>query len=450
MLAAACGDRRAVPAGTAPATSGSGGAAGSGLGPAGPSPVEAAWTWGPEVKPEYGPRAVDPNEPRPTGPAAIAAGKGRVVVGTQDGCVELLDAATGKDVVPRRCEKDTYTLGLAVVGDVAVVARQRDLIGVSLTDLKEVWRRSPGFVQLNQPVGRPSLVDDRMCMAVTTGKGQVIECLDVATGTPVGSWSIPSASRVAFGEHRIGVIPFDGKTKTPAPDPGLELAVQFFDVTSTLVHESKLAAPYGPTFEQARPMFVVRGGGNQSMWVHRFVDADGAEILTTTNKMMLRGAAVIAPGTVVTTGFGVAGSKDRVMALAAPAGSVAWSADLDGSGPWDPWHAQVGGFTYVAHFATVYAIDKAGAIVDRLPIASSTRRVWRDRLLFLVEAHETRSDSDFGDAGVYAIDAATHKVVFADAIGRDIAGGQRASEPVFDGNMVFAIAGGKLHAYRVR
>lgn len=419
------------------------------MGPTVPSPVEAAWTWGPEPKAEVGPRVRDPNEPLPTGPAFIAAGKGRVVVATQDACLELLDAATGKELVPRRCEQDAWPFALAVVGDVAVVARHRDIVGVSLTDLKEVWRHASGFVGNNVPHARPGLVDDRFCAVISRPQAQAVECLDVATGKPVGAWPVSSSSRVAFGEHRIGVIPFDGKTKLPAPDPGLELPVQFFDVTGTLIHESKLAAPYGPTFEQARPIFVVRGGGNQSMWVHRFVDADGAEILTTTNKMMLRGAAQIAPGTVVTTGFGVAGSKDRTMALAAPTGSVVWAADLDGSGPWDPWHVKVGDLVYVAGFTTVYAIDKAGTIVDRRAIASTTRRVWRDRLLFLVEAHETRSDSDFGDAGVYAIDVATHTLVFADAIGRDIAGGQRASEPVFDGDMVFAIAGGKLHAYRV-
>ncbi len=98
----------------------------------------------------------------------------------------------------------------------------------------------------------------------------------------------------------------------------------------------------------------------------------------------------------------------------------------------------------------LFALDAAaGTITKSFDLESEHHGVWQDRVLFLVSSRESRSDSDFGDAAVHAVDALSLEVVLKDELGKDVPGGQQASDPVFDGDMAYAIAGGRVHAYRI-
>lgn len=445
LLVLGCGDKSKPAGGTATAPSGDAGA-GRAAGKAGVT-VTAAWSWGDQPKGEHGPRARDPSEPLPTGPAFIAAGKGRVVVATQDNCLELLDGKTGKPVVPHVCAKDAWALGLAVLGEVAILARQKSVHAFSLADLKEVWKRDTGFVQ-NFPLARPGAVDGRFCSIVSVpNAGTAIECLDPATGKPGKTWAIPAVSRVAFGERRIGIIP--GVPVQP-PAGGIELPVEFFTVEGKKTGGTKLAGSHGPTFERAKPIFVARGGGNQKDgWITRFIDPDGSEILTVQGKDMLRGGALVGKD-VITSEFISVPSQDSAVLLRAPGGAYAWKTDLGATGPWDPFAVAIGTHVFLAQGQKLFVLDAAGgALTKSFDLASEHHGVWQDRVLFLVSGHETRSDSDFGDAAVYAVDVPSLDVVLKDELGKDVPGGQQASDPVFDGDMAYAIAGGRVHAYRI-
>lgn len=451
LAAVACGDKSKPAAGGGSAGAGDAGAVGGGGERRGAVTVTAAWSWGDPPRGEHGPRMRDPSEPLPAGPAFIAAGKGKLVVATQDGCLELLDGSTGKALVPHRCEKDAWALGLAVLGDVAVVARQKSMHGFSLDDLREVWKRDTGFVQSNQPHARPAAIAGRFCAVVTVpNAGTTLECLDPATGKPGKTWAIPAASRVAFGERRIGIIPGENPPRASVPASGIEMPVDFFTIDGAKTGGAPLAGSYGPTFERARPLFVVRGGGHQSIgWITRFVDPDGREILTVRGKEMLRGGAAVGKD-VLTSEFQVAGGKDRAVLLRPPDGAAAWRADLPVSGPWDPFAVAIGKTAFLTQSGKLFALDAGtGAITRTLDLESERHGVWQDRVLFLVSARESRSDSDYGDAAVYAVDAPSLEVVLRDELGKDVPGGQQASDPVFDGDMAFAIAGGRVHAYRI-
>ena len=452
LLLAGCGEK-GPPAGKTTAPTGDAGAArGTPTAAKAGAAVTAAWSWGDTPKGEHGPRMRDPNEPLPTGPAFIAAGEGKLVVATQDNCLELLDGKTGKQVVPHQCEKDAWALGLAVLGDVAILARQKSVHAFSLDDLHQVWKRETGFIQ-NYPLARPGAVDGRFCLVATVpNAGTAMSCLDPATGKPGKPWSIPANSRVAFGERRIGIIPSAAPppAQQQAPPGGIELPVEFFSVDGKKVATSKLTGSYGPTFERTRPIFVARGGGNQKDgWITRFVDPDGREILTVQGKEMLRGGALVGSG-VLTTEFLSVPQKDSAVLLRAPAGAAAWRTDLGVSGPWDPFAAAVGKTAFLAHSSKLFALDPAiGAIARTYDLASEHHAVWQDKILFLVSSRESRSDSDFGDAAVYAVEAASLEVVLEDELGKDVPGGQQASDPIFDGDMAYAIAGARVHAYRI-
>ncbi len=451
-LLAACGDKSKPAGGGTPATGGDAGATQGPPRPKAGATVTAAWSWGDTPKGEHGPRMRDPNEPLPTGPAFIAAGQGRVVVATQDNCLELLDGKTGKPLVPHQCEKDAWALGLAVLGDVAIVARQKSVHAFSLDDLHQVWQRDTGFIQ-NFPLARPGAVDGRFCLvAMVPNAGTAVSCLDPATGKPGAPWAIPASSRVAFGERRIGIIPSAAPPPQQGQTPpgGIELPVDFYTVDGKKTGGSKLAGSYGPTFERTRPLFVARGGGNQKDgWITRFVDPEGTEILTVQGKAMLRGGALVGKD-VLTSEFITVPQEDTAVLLRAPAGASAWRTDLGVSGPWDPFAVAIGKTAFLAHSSKLFALDAAtGAIAKSFDLASEHHAVWQDRILFLVSSRESRSDSDFGDAAVYAVEAASLEVVLKDELGKDVPGGQQASDPIFDGDMAYAIAGGRVHAYRI-
>jgi hypothetical protein len=105
---------------------------------------------------------------------------------------------------------------------------------------------------------------------------------------------------------------------------------------------------------------------------------------------------------------------------------------------------------YAAHFDRVATFDAAtGAAGPTFDVPSEERAVWNDRVLLLVEAHETRSDSDIGDAGVHAIDMQTGTVLLRDDLGRDVPGGQQRSRPIIVGDLAVLIARGQVRAYRM-
>lgn len=448
---AACGSKD-KPAGPSGGETGSGSARGSASAPPSGKAVRVtpAWTFGEPPKGEHGPRERAPNEPLPSGPAFVAAGGGRVVVATQDGCLELLDGATGTRVVPRRCELGAAWLGLAVVGDHVVVARREGAIGLALRDLAEVWRSDTGFVAYEQPAARPALVDGKFCLHSTfPNAGRAISCFEPATGKGP-RWTIPGGARVAFGDRVIGVVDSPVPTGTPAPEPGVELPITIYSVEGKVVHETKLAGLYGPAFDRARPIFVLRGGGYRSGWRMMFLGPDGAELATIQRPNQIRGAGLVGTDRLVTTEFGSAGKQDAALAIRTGNGGEVWRADLGTSGPWDPYIAAIGGAVVVAHFDRALVLDAAsGSALATFPLASEHHAVWRDRLVFLVSSRESRSDSDYGDAAVYAIDGVTRTIVLTDELGKDVPGGQQASDPVFDGDLAVTIAGGRVHAYRI-
>ena len=450
LALAGCGDK-SKPAGGAATAPGGDAGAGRPAGKAGAT-VTSAWSWGDQPKGEHGPRERDPSEPLPTGPAFIAAGKGRVVIATQDNCLELLDGKTGKPAATRRCDgKDAWALGLAVLGDVAVLARQRSVHGFSLADLRELWKRDTGFIQNNQPHARPGAVGSRFCAIVTIpNAGTGIECLDPATGKPGKTWAIPGASRVAFGERRIGIIPGENPPRASVPASGIEMPVDFFTVEGVRTGGAPLRGSYGPTFERSKPIFIARGGGNQKDgWITRFIDPDGSEILTVQGKDMLRGGALVGKD-VITSEFISVPRQDSAVLLRAPGGAYAWKTDLGATGAWDPFAGAIGTHVFLAQGQKLFVLDAAsGALTKSFDLASERHGVWQDRVLFLVSARESRSDSDYGDAAVHAVDVTSLEVVLRDELGKDVPGGQQASDPVFDGEMAYAIAGGRVHAYRI-
>lgn len=447
LVVVGCGDK-SKPAGGAAANPGGDAGAIHGAPPAA-SPgvtVTAAWSWGDPPKGEHGPRERDPNEPLPTGPALIAAGKGKLVVATQDSCLELLDGTSGKPVVPHHCEKDAWALGLAVLGGVAIVARQKSVTAYSLVDLKEVWKRDTGFIQNNEPLARPGVVDGRFCIVTTDNQSGIgIECLDPATGAPGKPWTI-GRSRVAFGDRLIGMTTSHKPLALPHAD-GLELRVEFHSLDGKTVAERPMAGQYGPRFARARPIFVIQTDGQRgrTSW---FVGSDGSDLVTVLGKEMLRGGAPVGKD-VLTSEFLAGGGKDRAVRLRSD-GGVVWRTDLGVSGPWDPFAVALGKTAFVTQGGKLFALDPAtGAITRTFDLESERHGVWQGRVLFLVSARESRSDSDFGDAAVHAIDAASLQVVLKDELGKDVPGGQQASDPVFDGDMAYAIAGGRVHAYRI-
>jgi hypothetical protein len=447
LLVAGCGDRTKPAGSAAPVTTGDAGASHGTAPAARPSvTVTAAWSWGAQPKGEHGPRMRDPNEPLPTGPAFIAAGTGKLVIATQDSCLELLDGTTGKQMVPHHCEKDAWAFGLAVIGDVAIVARQNGVTGYSLADLKQVWRRETGFIQNSEPLARPGVVDGRFCVVATDDQSGVgIECLDPATGAPGPPWTI-GRSRVAFGDRLIGMTTSHRPKSLPYAD-GLELMVEFHAVDRKTVIERPMAGQYGPRFQRSRPIFLVQTDGQRgrTSW---FVGADGRDLSTVLGKEMLRGAAAVGSD-VLTSEFLAAPGKDRAVRLR-PDGAAAWRTDLGATGPWDPFAVAIGKTAFMTQGGKVFALDAGtGAIVKLFELESEHHGVWQDKVLFLVSARETRSDSDFGDAAVYAVDAASLEVVLRDELGKDVPGGQQASDPLFDGDMAYAIAGGRVHAYRI-
>jgi hypothetical protein len=212
----------------------------------------------------------------PSEPALIAAGNGRLAVATRDGCLELLEGATGKSVA-RRCEKDAVARGLAVVGGVAILAREKSVHAFALDHLHDVWTRDTGNVHWTDELARPGAVDGRFCFLRGDDlSGRGIECLDPATGQPGEPWTI-GGFRVAFGERLIGLITSHRPKSLPYSD-GLELMVEVHTLDRAIVAERAMAGRYGPRFVQARPVFVAETDGERgrTRWV---LDRDGRELV---------------------------------------------------------------------------------------------------------------------------------------------------------------------------
>ncbi len=417
--------------------------------PASSAKVTPAWTFGAApTGVSGGPRARDPNEPLPATPSAIAVGAGRVLVATQDACVELLDLATGVPVVPRQCEKDRFPAGVAILGGTAVVARHDDVRGHDAATFAEKWRAPVGIVQ-TQWLLSPKAVGDRFCAVVFRPKtGRAVVCLDPATGKP-SEIRVGPSSPVALGDQVIAVI--DGEPVAEPSPAGHERAIRFYRPDGSVASETRLSGVRGPNIEQATPVFLLRGGGHDSMggWIARFVAADGKILATVTGVELLSQGGAVDGGRVVTTEYATAGRSSAAVAFDGT-GKAVWRADLGVPGPVRPWVVDVGGRVHVGHERGVTAIDgKTGEVIRRHPIAAAAATAFRDRVLIIVEAHETRSDSDYGDAGVHAIDTATGAVLLREDLGRDTPGGQQFEAPVVSRDMAVLVAGGRVRAYRI-
>lgn len=256
---AACGDRRQ----SASAEANQPAAAGP---TAAPSAVTAAWSWSDPAAGDAG----------PTGAAFIAAGRGRVVVATHAGCLELLDGRTGEPVAPLRCTPGSPPLGLAVIGDLALVAGEKSVHAFSLDDLAERWKRDTGAIHSSDELARPAAVGGRFCYLVADAlSGRGIECLDPATGQPGEPWTV-GGFRIAFGERLIGMITSHRPKSLPYSD-GLELMVEIHALDRKTVAERAMAGRYGPRFVQSRPIFVAETHGERgrTRW---YVDRDGREL----------------------------------------------------------------------------------------------------------------------------------------------------------------------------
>jgi hypothetical protein len=259
LVFAACGDK------STPAGGDQSKPAGAGAPPAAGVPATPAWSWGDP-----------PGDGGPSGPAFIAAGRGRLVVATRDGCLELLDGKTGKSVA-RRCEKGTAALGLAIVGGAAVLARDNSVHAFALDDLHDLWTRDTGNVHSTDELARPAAVDGRFCFLRGDDlSGRGIECLDPATGQPGEPWTV-GGFRVAFGERLIGLITSHRAKSLPYAD-GLELMVELYTIDKKRVVERAMAGRHGPSFVRARPVFVAESNGERgrTRWI---VDRDGRELV---------------------------------------------------------------------------------------------------------------------------------------------------------------------------
>ena len=241
--------------------------AGKSAPPAASPAVVRAWSWGDPPAGDGG----------PIGPTLIAAGKGRLVVATPDGCLALLEGTTGKPAADRRCEAGATPRGLAVLGDVAMLARNNSVHAFSLDDLRDLWRRDASPVRPNEPLSQPAAVDGRFCLVVADDRSGIgIECLDPATGRPGEPWTVGGA-RIAFGERLIGIITSHRPKSLPYAD-GLELMVELHTVDQKPVAERAMAGRHGPSFVRARPVFVAQTDGERgtTRWI---VDRDGRELV---------------------------------------------------------------------------------------------------------------------------------------------------------------------------
>ncbi|HUS63346.1 MAG TPA: PQQ-binding-like beta-propeller repeat protein, partial [Kofleriaceae bacterium] len=404
--------------------------------PAAGATIALAWSFGqPPATSQGGPRMRDPNEPLPTGPAMIAAGDGRVAIATQDACLELLDLATGKPLVKRACEKDAFALGIAIQDGVLVQAVRGEVRGRSLSDLAVLWtRKDLGNIRF-QYQNMPQAVGAAFCVVADQGGSGVanVACLAPRTGKTVGTIKADARSPIALGDQVIVVIEKD-TARCYRPDAGVA---------------SETVLP-GARVEALRPLIQLRAGTNPT-WSHRWIAPDGTPVgAVDGGKTMLRGGGLVG-GALVTSDFGGARQGgDVVLALDPATGAEKWRTPLGASGPYDPFFAGAGGKLYAAHFDRVASFDATtGAAGPSIAIASEERAVWGDRVLLLVEAQETRSDSDVGDAGVHAIDMPTGTVLLRDDLGRDVPGGQQRSRPIIAGDTAVMIARGQVRAYRM-
>ncbi len=405
--------------------------------PAGGGKVSLAWSFGqPPATSQVGPRMRDPNEPLPTGPALIAVGDGRVAVATQDACLELLDLATGKPTLPRACEKDVFTIGLSIQDGVAVQAVRGEVRGRSLTDLSVQWtRKDLGFLR-NQYQNMPQAVGAAFCVVADQGQSGVtnVTCLDPKSGKTVGTIKSDARSSIALADQLIVVI---GKESARCyrPDAGT-------------VNELEMP---GARVEALRPLILLRSGGNQ-YWRHAWLmPDDGSGVVGSDGPGHMRRGGALVGDLLVTSEFaGARPGGDVVVANSISTGQEKWRTPLGASGPYEPFFASAGGKIYAAHFDRVATFDAAtGAAGPSFDIDSDERAVWGDRVLLLVEAHETRSDSDIGNAGVHAIDMPTGAVLLRDDLGRDVPGGQQRSRPIIVGDTAVLIARAQVRAYRL-
>ena len=300
LALAACGDK-GTPAGGGDQSK----PAGASAPPAAATTATLAWSWGDPPLGDAG----------PSGPALIAAGNGRLAVATRDGCLVLLDGATGKPVA-RRCERGTAALGLAIVGGVAVLARDRSVHAFALDDLHHLWTRDTGNVHLTDELARPAAVDGRFCYLRSDDlSGRGIECLDPATGQPGEPWTV-GGFRVAFGERLIGLITSHRPKSLPYAD-GLELMVELYTIDRKLVVERAMAGRHGPSFVQARPVFVAETDGERgrTRWI---VDRDGRELAGEAAERALAPSPVdslVADGDMA---FAISGGRVHAYRIAAP------------------------------------------------------------------------------------------------------------------------------------
>ena len=404
--------------------------------PAGGGTIALAWSFGlPPATSQGGPRMRGPNEPLPNGPATIAAGDGRVAIATQDACLELLDLATGKPLVKRACEKDAFSLGIAIQDGVLVQAVRNEVRGRSLQDLTVQWtRKDLGFIRFEYQ-NMPQTVGAAFCVVADQGQSGVanVSCLDPKNGKTVGTIKADVQSPIALADQVIVVIEKD-TARCYRPDAGVA---------------SETVLP-GARVEALRPLIQLRAGTNPT-WSHRWIAPDGTPVAAVDGgKTMLRGGGLVS-GALVTSDFaGARQGGDVVVALDPATGAEKWRTPLGASGPYDPFFAGAAGKVYAAHFDRVATFDAAtGAAGATIDVSSEERAVWNDRVLLLVEAHETRSDSDIGNAGVHAIDMPTGAVLLRDDLGRDVPGGQQRSRPVLVGDVAVLIARGQVRAYRM-
>jgi outer membrane protein assembly factor BamB len=404
--------------------------------PTGGPTVTFLWSFGqPPATSQGGPRMRDPNEPLPTGPSFIAVGDGRVAVATQDACLELLDLATGKPVIARACEKEAFALGVAIQGGLVLQAVRNEVRGRSLADLSVQWKRDDlGFVRY-QYQQMPRAVGDAFCVVADQGQSGVanVACLDPKTGKTVGTIKAQQRDAIALADRVIVVIGAE-VARIYRPDAGVA---------------SEQALP-GARVEALRPLIMLRAGTNPT-WATRWIASDGTPVAAVDGgKTMLRGGGVVG-GTLLTSDFaGARAGGDVAVALDPATGAEKWRTPIGESGPYDPYFAGAGGKVYAAHFDRVASFDLAtGAAGPPFDIASTEREVWGDRVLLLVEARETQTDSDVGDAGVHAIDMATGAVLLRDDLGRGVPGGQQRSRPIIAGDTAVVIARGQVRAYRL-
>jgi outer membrane protein assembly factor BamB/class 3 adenylate cyclase len=251
--------------------------------------------------------------------ASVAVDDGRVFVGSQDGIITALDAATGKDVLWSAVTRGAVSSSPVVVDGIVYVGSQDGFVyALDATTGSQAWPpyRAPG------PISRSIALSDGVVYVPSDGGTLVV--LDAAQGTELWRVALGSASVLTFTPAVAGGVVYEsvGKHDTPATQ-GVLFAIDLrthvplwqysADSSATLfVGAVANGMVYADSFEDNALRAVDVLTGKQS-WVFMTEGRNGA------------GAAVVGQTVYLASDDGT------VHALDATSGEELWSESVDGA-----------------------------------------------------------------------------------------------------------------------